>query len=60
MTGDLEAQRHAAAAALAVKRGEAEAARLEGPSRIMHEHLTERELAEMAGDPHEDLPGPKG
>jgi hypothetical protein len=50
------AQRRAAGAALASKRGETSESDLEGASVEMFESMTEADLEEIASTKHEDLP----
>lgn len=50
----------AAGAALAVKRGEAEAKDLRGASKDLLRSMTERELEELARTPRKNLPEKKG
>ena len=51
-----KAQQRAAGAALAAKRGETPVKDLKGAARDMYDSMTESELEEFAGTPHEDLP----
>lgn len=60
MPAKSEAQQKAAGAALAVKRGEAKVASLQGASREMYDSMTEEELEDLASTSHDDVPEKKG
>lgn len=56
MPAKSKAQQKAAGAALAAKRGKTDPSDLEGPSREMHESMSEKELEEFASTSHDGKP----